>query len=47
MPRKQTKPKVKYVQVKNPDQSAVDAVFNYLFDKVLEQQASKKNKSSE
>lgn len=43
MPRKKTKPKVKYLQAGKPDQSAVNAAFDYLFDKVLEQQASKKN----
>ncbi len=43
MPRKKIVPKVKYVQVSDPDQSAVNAVFDYLFEKVLEQ-ASKKNK---
>jgi hypothetical protein len=33
MRKAKTKPTIKYVQVANPDQSAVDDVFNYLFDK--------------
>ncbi len=37
MPRKKIIPKAKYIQVKDADQKAVDAVFDYLFDKVLEQ----------
>lgn len=37
MPRKKIAPKMKYVQVKDADQKAVDALFDYLFDKVLEQ----------
>lgn len=43
MPRKKIVPKVKYVHVKDPNQSALDAAFDYLFEKVVEQ-ASKKNK---
>lgn len=35
MPRKKTKPKVKYVQAKSPDQAAINSVFDYLFDKML------------
>jgi hypothetical protein len=37
MPKAKTKPKVKYVQVAALDQSVVDDVFNYLFDKLLKQ----------
>jgi hypothetical protein len=37
MPKAKTKPKVKYVQVATPDMTAVDDVFNYLFDKFLKQ----------
>lgn len=46
MPRKKTIPKVKYIQVENPDQKAVEQVYNYLFDKVLEQERSKKAKKT-
>jgi hypothetical protein len=35
MPRKKTIPKVKYVPVKDAEQSAINAVFDYLFDKML------------
>ncbi len=35
MPRKKIQPKVTYKQVKKPDLSAIDAVFDYLFDKML------------
>ncbi len=38
MPRKKTVPKVKYIQVNDADQKAVDAVFDYLFEKLLEKQ---------
>ena len=44
MPQKKTKPKVSYKQVDNPDQSAVDSVFNYLFEKVLEEHSKRKPK---
>ena len=38
MASKKIKPKVKYVQVSQPDEAAVNAVFSFLFDKFLEQQ---------
>lgn len=38
MARKKIKPKVEYVQVPQPDEAAVNAVFSFLFDKFLEQQ---------
>lgn len=41
MPRKKIVPKVKYVQVSDPDQSAEDAVFDYLFKKVVERDSKK------
>lgn len=41
---KKPKPKVKYIQIANPDQAAVDNAFNYLFDKLLMQEKSKKRK---
>lgn len=37
MRKAKTKPTIKYVQVATPDQSEVDDVFNYLFDKLLKQ----------
>lgn len=46
MPRKKIIPKVRYIQVKNPDQSKVDEVFNYLFDKFFEQEKLRKGKST-
>ncbi len=44
MGRVKAKPKVKYVQIANTDQSAVDSVFDYLFDKFLKQYKGKKSK---
>lgn len=44
MPRKKIKPKVSYVQVAKPDQSAIDAAFDYLFEKMLIKQRSPKDK---
>ncbi len=44
MPRRKAKPKIKYVQVKNLDQSAIDTVFDRLFNKVLAQYKAKKSK---
>jgi hypothetical protein len=44
MPKAKTKPKVKYVQITTPDKSAVDGVFNYLFDKFLKQYKEQNSK---
>jgi hypothetical protein len=38
MARKKTTPKVEYIQVSQPDEVALNAVFSFLFDKFLEQQ---------
>ena len=46
MPRKKVIPKIKYIQVKNPDLKAVDQAFDYLFEKVLEQESSKQAKKT-
>ena len=37
MPKPKIQPKVKYVQFATPDKPAVDDVFDYLFDKLLNQ----------
>ncbi len=37
MPRKTVKPKITYKQNGKPDQSAIDAVYDYLFDKMIMQ----------
>ena len=41
MARKKITPKVEYVQVAQPDEAALNAVFSFLFDKFLEQQRPK------
>jgi hypothetical protein len=44
MPKPKIQPKVKYVQVTTPDKSAVNDVFDYLFDKFLKQYKEQNSK---
>ncbi len=42
MPRKVPVPKVEYVQVENPDPTAIDAVFDRIFELLLSSNSVKK-----
>ena len=40
MGRKKITPKLTYIQVEKPDQAAIDAVYDFLFDKLLSEKPS-------
>lgn len=42
MPRKVPVPKVEYEQVENPDPTAIDAVFDHIFELLLTKKAKNK-----
>lgn len=44
MPKPKKIPSVKYVQVKPVDEKAIASVYDFLFEKVLEQRKAKKQK---